>query len=210
MLYDKDIREALFNFLEEKYGKVRVIEEKNMGNSRADIVAVTDDGVMGIEIKSDADSYARLSGQVKDYDRFFDYNCIVVGSTHASKVSEHVPSYWGIISVEEIDGCVDFYTIREPEDNPKMIITDKLSLLWRPELAHLQEINGMFKYKEKSKSFVIEKISDKISTNTLRKLVCEELFERDYTLIEGIIAEHKKIIDNGKKRKKKRQKRYKI
>lgn len=210
MLYDKDIREALFDFLEEKYGKVRVIEEKNMGNSRADIVAVTDDGVMGIEIKSDADSYVRLSGQVKDYDRFFDYNWIVVGSTHASKVSEHVPSYWGIISVEEIDGCVDFYTIREPEDNPKMIITDKLSLLWRPELAHIQEINGMFKYKEKSKSFVIEKISDKISTNTLRKLVCEELFERDYTLIEGIIAEHKKIIDNGKKRKKKRQKRYKI
>lgn len=210
MLYDKDIREALFDFLEEKYGKVRVIEEKNMGNSRADIVAVTDDGVMGIEIKSDADSYARLSGQVKDYDRFFDYNCIVVGSTHASKVSEHVPSYWGIVSVEEIDGCVDFYTIREPEDNPKMIITDKLSLLWRPELAHIQEINGMFKYKEKSKSFVIEKISDKISTNTLRKLVCEELFERDYTLIEGIIAEHKKNIDNGKKRKKKRRKRYKI
>ncbi len=210
MLYDKDIREALFDFLEEKYGKVRVIEEKNMGNSRADIVAVTDDGVMGIEIKSDADSYARLSGQVKDYDRFFDYNCIVVGSTHASKVSEHVPSYWGIVSVEEIDGCVDFYTIREPEDNPKMIITDKLSLLWRPELAHIQEINGMFKYKEKSKRFVIEKISDKISTNTLRKLVCEELFERDYTLIEEIIAEHKKIIDNGKKRKKKRQKRYKI
>lgn len=210
MLYDKDIREALFDFLEEKYGKVRVIEEKNMGNSRADIVAVTDDGVMGIEIKSDADSYARLSGQVKDYDRFFDYNCIVVGSTHASKVSEHVPSYWGIVSVEEIDGCVDFYTIREPEDNPKMIITDKLSLLWRPELAHIQEINGMFKYKEKSKRFVIEKISDKISTNTLRKLVCEELFERDYTLIEGIIAEHKKNIDNGKKRKKKRRKRYKI
>ena len=91
-----------------------------------------------------------------------------------------------------------------------MIITDKLSLLWRPELAHIQEINGMFKYKEKSKRFVVERISDKISTNTLRKLVCEELFERDYTLIEGIIAEHKKIIDNGKKRKKKRQKRYKI
>ena len=53
----------------------------------------------------------------------------------------------------------------------------------------------------------IERISDKISTNTLREQVCEELFERDYTLIEGIIAEHKKIIDNGKKRKKKRRKR---
>ena len=34
MLYDKDIREPLFDFLEERYGKVRVIEEKQMGRSR--------------------------------------------------------------------------------------------------------------------------------------------------------------------------------
>ena len=38
MLRDRDIREPLFDFLEETYGKVRIIEEKTMGNSRADIV----------------------------------------------------------------------------------------------------------------------------------------------------------------------------
>ena len=210
MLYDKDIREALFDFFEEKYHKIRIIEEKNMGSSRADVIAVTEKGLMGIEIKSDADTYTRLAGQVKDYDRFFDYNSIVVGSTHAMKVSEHVPKHWGIISVEEIGKNIDFYVIREPEDNPNMIIRDKLSLLWRPELAHIQEINGMFKYKEKSKKFVVDKIANKISTNILRFQVCEELFERDYTLIESIIAEHKKNIDNGKKRRKKRRRRYKI
>lgn len=31
MLRDKDIREPLFDFLEETYGKVRIIEEKTMG-----------------------------------------------------------------------------------------------------------------------------------------------------------------------------------
>ena len=40
MLYDKDIREPLFEFLEEKYGKIRIIEEKQMGKSRADIMMV--------------------------------------------------------------------------------------------------------------------------------------------------------------------------
>ena len=29
MLLDKDIREPLFEFLEERYGKVRILEEKN-------------------------------------------------------------------------------------------------------------------------------------------------------------------------------------
>lgn len=40
MLYDKDIREPLFEFLEERYGKVRILEEKQMGRSRADAVMV--------------------------------------------------------------------------------------------------------------------------------------------------------------------------
>ena len=57
-LHDKDIREPLFDFLEEAYGKIRIIEEKTMGKSRADVVMVTEDDLVGIEIKSDADTYA--------------------------------------------------------------------------------------------------------------------------------------------------------
>ena len=68
MLKDKDIREPLFLFLEESYGRIRIIEEKNMGGSRADILMVRPDRFVGIEIKSDADTYARLPGQVEDYD----------------------------------------------------------------------------------------------------------------------------------------------
>ena len=94
MLYDKDIREPLFEFLEERYGKVRILEEKQMGRSRADAVMVTEDALTGIEIKSDADTYARLKRQVRDYDRFFDRNLVVVGSTHGSHIGEHVPDWW--------------------------------------------------------------------------------------------------------------------
>lgn len=57
MLYDKDIREPLFDFLEERYGKIRILEEKQMGKSRADIVMVLPNTIAGIEIKSDADTY---------------------------------------------------------------------------------------------------------------------------------------------------------
>lgn len=192
MLYDKDIREPLFDFLEETYGKLRIIEEKQMGRSRADVVMVTSDALYGIEIKSDADTYARLQRQVKDYNQFFDYNYIVAGTRHAQHVKEHVPEWWGIITVELEDGRADFYVLRKPVPNPKLNPKRKLSLLWRPELAHIQQINGMPKYKEKSKQFVIDKILLKVKEADLRTQICEELFERDYTTISETIQDFRK------------------
>ena len=41
ILYDKDIREPLFGFLEETYGKVRILEEKRTCSARADVVMIT-------------------------------------------------------------------------------------------------------------------------------------------------------------------------
>ncbi|MBO6146521.1 MAG: sce7726 family protein, partial [Lachnospiraceae bacterium] len=95
MIHDRDIREPLFDYLEETYGKIRIIEEKMMGRSRADVVMVTEDALYGIEIKSDADTYTRLSRQVKDYDKYYDMNIIVAGTKHAHSVKEHVPEWWG-------------------------------------------------------------------------------------------------------------------
>ena len=42
MLYDKDIRDPLFDFLEERYHKIRIIEEKQMGRSRACLLYTSD------------------------------------------------------------------------------------------------------------------------------------------------------------------------
>ena len=107
MLRDKDIREPLFDFLEEMYGKIRILEEKQIGKSRADIVMVL------------------------------------------------------------------------------------------PELAHIQELNDMPKYKEKSKQFVIDKIAEKIPEEILSKQISDALFERDYNEIEHVIQEFKKTRTAG-------------
>ncbi len=192
MLYDKNIREPLFDFLEEQYGKVRIIEEKQMGRSRADIVMVLPDRLMGIEIKSDADSYARLDRQVRDYDRYFDGNYVAVGSSHGLHIEEHVPDHWGIITIEEAADGADFYLLREAGRNPRMDWKRKLSLLWRPELAHIQELNGMPKYAEKSKQFAAAKILAAVPPETLALQVSEELFQRDYTQIEEQIRQFRR------------------
>ncbi len=196
IIHDRDIREPLFDFLEETFGKIRIIEEKTMGRSRADIVMVAPESLYGIEIKSDADTYARLARQVKDYDKFFERNIVVVGTSHAMHIEEHVPEYWGIITVEEVYGTLDFYMLRKPQICPKFKLKNKLSILWRPELYKLQIWADMPKYKEKSKDFVIDKIlervPEKIDEDALNRKISELLFERDYNTIQDEIREYRK------------------
>lgn len=190
-LYDRDIREPLFQWLEEKYGMIRIIEEKQTGKARADAVMVTIDEVIGIEIKSDADTYARLENQVKYYDWYYDRNYVVVGTSHALHIEEHVPAWWGIITAEKEADGIDFYEMRKPQVNPKRKMKRKITLLWRPELVHIQKRNHLPAYKEKAKKFVQERILAKIPEEQLHREISRELFERDYTLIEAELEEYR-------------------
>lgn len=191
MLYDKDIREPLFDFLEETYGKIRILEEKQMGRSRADVVMVLPQAVCGIEIKSDADTYARLNRQVRDYNQYYDYNYVVVGTRHAMHIEEHVPKWWGIITVELEDGRVDFYILRQATENPKVNWKKKMHILWRPELANIQERNHLPKYRQRSKDFVIDMLLLKVEKEDLYLQISEELFERDYNEIGATIKAYR-------------------
>ena len=198
-LYDKDIRGPLFEFLENTFGKIRILEEKTIGKTRADVVMITPDLLYGIEIKSDADTYARLKQQIKNYDRYYDRNIVVVGTRHVAHIDEHIPDWWGIITVElDENGDVDFYLLREAKDNPKVKDDYKITILWRPELARLLEKNRLPKYKEKSKQFVQEKLLEKVPGDILWKQAYEELFERDYNTIS-------QEIENFRKSRKKRR-----
>ena len=205
MLYDKDIREPLFEFLEDRYGKVRLLEEQVMGQSRADVVMVLPEALCGIEIKSDADTYARLERQVRGYNLYYDYNIVVVGRSHAAHIEEHVPEWWGIITVESEEDRTDFYLMREAKENPKMEWNHKIEILWRPELAHIQELNRMYAYKQKSKRFVADKIVETVEPKILAGQLSDELFERDYTKIWEQIQTFRK--ENGQKPRRRRRRR---
>ena len=180
VLKDEDIREPLFAFLEETCGKCRIFEEKVIGKARADVVMVLPEALAGLEIKSDADSYSRLAGQVKQYTQYFDYNFVVVGTSHALHIEEHVPENWGIITVELVDGAADFYLLRRPQRNSKRKLKRKMSLLWRTELDSIKEKTLRYKYKDKSKAFIIDKIIAAADEAVIDRLISDELFEREY------------------------------
>jgi len=184
MLHDADIRDGLCDFIESGFGKIRFFEELTMGRSRADIVMVTEQGLYGIEIKSDADTYERLSRQIKDYDRFFDYNYVAVGTSHAVHIREHVPDHWGIITVEDDAGRLDCYEMRSPQLSPAVKLTNQLGLLWKRELAALQKENGLYKYSDRSKMYRRRYLLESVDNELLKKQMLEVLFERDYSIFE--------------------------
>ncbi len=198
MLHDKDIREPLFDFLDDNFGKVRIIEEKTMGKARADVLMVTGNALYGIEIKSDADTYERLETQVKYYNLYFEYNIVCVGSKHAEHICEHVPEWWGIITVEEVNGKADLFYLRHAQMNPKaarslrMFVKRDIKFLWRPELNHILAYYTKYKYSDKSKKFIQDFILEKADMNELLEKICNELFERDYTKGIAEIEEYRK------------------
>ncbi len=184
ILHDSDIRDELCDHFEQKYGRVRFFEELVIGKSRADIVLVTKDEIIGVEIKSDADTYARLSRQIKDYDAYFDKNILAVGSTHAMHAREHIPEYWGVVSVEDTGKGLDFYDIREPGPSKKVKIRKQLDLLWRRELTRLQQLNKLHKYAGKRRTFVERYVVESVEEGILKQQIRDILFDRDYSIFD--------------------------
>lgn len=209
---DKEMREPLFDFLEEFYGKIRIFEEKNAGSSRADVIGVIDGALLGFEIKSDRDSYTRLKTQTKDYDDFCDINFLVVGKSHVKHAHEHIPPHWGIIVVWEEEGSVKVEMDQLPAPNHRVSAANQLHFLWRPELAKLQEWNEMPAYKGKSKQFVQEKILERVPENILKFQITELLFERDYRQLLGEIEKVRaeRALREGRKIRRKKRKRRRM
>ncbi len=99
---------------------------------------VLEEELVGIEIKSEMENtYARLSRQVKDYDRFFRSELCRCRFETCSSRWGTCAGVVGIITVEELDGACDFYVLRKAEKNPKQKMLHKIKLLWRLELARI-------------------------------------------------------------------------
>ena len=180
-LSDPEMREALFAYLDFKYPKIRVFDEKGIGDSRADFIAITDGVISGYEIKSDLDSYARLKSQVRDYNKFCDTCYAVVGKSHQKGIVKRIPKFWGILVVSKESGNTEVVELRPAEMNPKDITGNKLSLLWMRELRHIVAKNGLRKYSTLNKRYLLKMLKELVPHARLMQALTDELFERDYS-----------------------------
>lgn len=202
-LYDKDMREALFSYFEENESKIRFIEEHNMGKSRADIMMICENEIVGFELKSDKDSLVRLKRQIPDYDRFFDRNYIVVGEHFVDKIASHVPEHWGIIKVFEDNGEIKAIEVRKALKNEKHVIKNQMLFLWREELVRIIRRHKLGGVSAKNKKKLCDMIYNGLDIDAVRHEMIYELMEREYPVfyILKYSIDDLHIFDENKTRK---------
>ena len=180
---DYEIREAICSYMESIHSdKFRIIDEMVIGEARADIVIVTD-RLTGYEIKSDVDTYKRLPGQIKEYDKYFQQNYLVAGEHHKKTASEHIPPYWGIMCISKSENGVQIEIDREAGQNPKYSPKKQLGLLWRNELSNILKANNLLKCSGKNKAYIQKYLLERVPKYVLQKQIYDEFFERDWTLL---------------------------
>lgn len=182
LLCDKDIRTIVFQTFQAKNTEMRLMEEFPMGDSRADLLLVTNTKLIGLEIKSDRDTFVRLPRQIKDYERFFDVNYLVVGTYHVEEAIRTVPSHWGIYEVyEQENGGYALECIRSAALSLKDNMEEKLYLLWRNELNQIIRDYRLSGNTLHRKDKMIVKIMKNLSGPVIQSEICRALRTRDYS-----------------------------
>ena len=177
---DKAIRDILISYLQATNHEIRIYQEKSIGSSICDVMAVTDQ-LTGYEIKSDQDNYARLEEQVKAYDRFFDENYLVVSQKHSQSATDKVPAYWGILCVQNDNITV----MRKAQKNKKVERRSQLTVLWKLELKNLLIKNNMPLFAQKDRGYIAEQIVASVDHGKLGSQIAQELMRRDYSVYDA-------------------------
>lgn len=149
------------------------------GAARVDI-AVLGSVLQAFELKSDADSFARLHNQIHAYNRVFDRITIATGPAYAGAALEVMPTWWGVMRADrQDDGTLTLTAIREAADNPHQ---DSLSLamfFWREEAINVLRADAAVTAPKRStRSELHAALAGHLSLSQLRERVLETLKSR--------------------------------
>lgn len=121
---DSEIRRILKQWLKanatEKGVSIRIFFEKAIVNSIADVLAVTDDGIWGFEIKRDVDDLRRLKVQIDSYSQICDRCYVVTGESNVENVLNAIPRFCGVIKVSDSSVEIVKKSIYQPQNNNKV------------------------------------------------------------------------------------------
>ncbi len=141
---DPDIRSVLMRELNQRFSDPShdlILEEFGCKGARIDI-AVVNGALHGFEIKSDSDSVVRLTGQVEQYSRIFDFVTLICGKKLISASRNIIPKWWGIKLAEMENGVVRITEVRGPKQNTSQDRAALARMLWKDEALRCLRRNG--------------------------------------------------------------------
>jgi hypothetical protein len=180
---DVDIRRRLVaevRRLHESEPDTLILHEVGLcqGAVRVDL-AVVNGSFNGYEIKSEADTLARLPGQRAVYSRTLDFVTIVTCDKHTKAARQAVPRWWGIWSALSTEQGLALREIRTPSRNPRLDARAVAELLWREEaLEELEKLGAANGLRSKPRPVLWERLSSELPIDELRAIVRRRLKTR--------------------------------
>lgn len=192
---EPELRQAVYRRMPPGYATGctgRVFEEMilDQGRARIDIV-VAAKCLRGIELKSEADSLARLIRQQEIYSRYFEKMTLIADVRHCEAAEAIVPSWWGIIRAKRTSsGEVSLRRVRPDGKNPTISHYHLVTLLWEPEIIQLMEthLGSARGWRGKPQLQLWHKLYGSLDEAKITSIVRQKLRERPAWLAAPLLA----------------------
>lgn len=191
--FEKEIKKTVLNYLLDKSElskDVTVINELTIDSfsRRLDLAVLTKKKIVAYEIKSDADSLYRLSGQLEKYRQYFDKTIVVTTPKHLDNILNLVNGdieVWEVVEqritikkrgkASRIESKANYLDLLRVQDMRKLAsaLNIKLGTGGKKEIKSILTDNLNKISYEKLKSFVIDILSQRFrltSTNFLENV----------------------------------------
>jgi hypothetical protein len=147
-------------------------------------VALINGRLAGFEIKSSADTLARLADQEASFSAVFERMTLVVSHRHSDKSRSMVPDWWEIL---EADNGV-FRLLRRGQSNPNLNLESLLYVLTKAELWSVQRGLGLVVNSKSHKEIVVAAILGSRQRSKVLDLVRDALKRRATSPLNALAA----------------------
>lgn len=135
------------------------------GDRRADLIMISENNLLGFEVKSELDSLKNLKSQILDYKKIFDFVYVVIDKKFkSSKELKELPSQIGVLVYDK-----EITIKRDAQKIKKFKKSDLISFLWRKDLELLLNSKKMDLEQLQQKAQDLLTV-DKIKTQILNSL----------------------------------------
>jgi hypothetical protein len=151
--------------------------EMRVNSSRIDFITINGD-TKSFEIKSSIDNLTKLTKQVSDYEKVFEYNFIAIDKRHLLSAIELLPENYGIYVLEK--GKL----IRKKEAKLNKLLDSEMQL----KLFTKRELGQHFKGIETSLNCIINEFSSSV-INERFKAMLKQRYEKKWNFLKSNLEE---------------------
>ena len=158
------------------------------GRGRVDIASITADSFTGYEIKSDHDTMARVTAQLKRYVDVFDHIWFVCGPKYRKELLERLPEFVGLLCIQG-DHLEE---ARPARPNPMRRLRPVTMLLLVPELRMLiaeTGVPGTPRRKHEMVTALIRHLSFDAISSVLRRTLAQRMSDRGRVMKPTVLEE---------------------